>query len=556
MQISTSDGASWEDLYTQSGTNGSGEQTYATRTVALDAYAGRSFRLRFVDSVADGSTCYPQSDSGVGWNIDVITLTNASTATPGTTSAIISGNTFTYASSPSQGTGLQARTIMAGAYPNEWGSLNLLQTTASTSLGSSTHSSPTTAESYTISVTSNTTWAASSNQVWATVFPTSGIGNGSVTVSVTANTSASSRSATITIGGQTHTLTQAAAATNTSLSSNSHSSPATAESYAIAVSSNTTWTAVSNQTWVTVAPSSGAGNGTVTVTVAANTSASSRSATLTIGGQPHTLSQAASDPGRLTALALLGNCGTGAQELVAGYIISGAGSKSIVIRGVGPALIKQGVTSGTLVDPVLKVTNILTGALLGQNDNWSGNDGSSYGPAPLDAGSKDSVLFLTQGAGLSSARISGASNGTGTAMIEVYDTEPARSDIRFTALSVSAQLDAGQILTPGLIIGGSTPRNLIIRALGPALAQVGITGWLPDPKITLYSLSGGVATVIATNDNWSGEDGRAISLQPYPSSGSKDAIIVTSLNPGNYSLQVSGTGATGGIVMVEIYEMP
>ena len=65
-----------------------------------------------------------------------------------------------------------------------------------------------TAQIYAITVTSNISWTASSNQAWATVSPTSGSNNGTVTVTVAANTSAGGRSATITIGGQTNTLTQ------------------------------------------------------------------------------------------------------------------------------------------------------------------------------------------------------------------------------------------------------------------------------------------------------------------------------------------------------------
>ncbi|MFA5265920.1 MAG: hypothetical protein WC378_19030 [Opitutaceae bacterium] len=390
LQVSVDEGASWVDLYTQAGADTSGEHSFVSRSASLDAYAGRVFRLRFAYTFTSGGIYYPQSDSGVGWNVDSITLTNLSTATPETTSSTIQGSSFSYTYQPGQSIGLQARTLMFGTYPTAWGTLNMVQE------------------------------------------PT---------------------------------------------------------------------------------PSS--------------------------------------DPGRLIALALRGYCGSGSQVLIAGYIISGSGSKRIVVRGVGPGLIKQGVTSGTLVDPLLKIVNF-QGVELAQNDNWSGTDGSAYGPASLDAGSKDSVLFLTSGADIKTAQVSGVGNGTGEAMIEVYDTEPSNQNIRFTALSVRAQLDAGRILIPGLIIGGSTPKTLIVRALGPALQKVGVTDSLADPKITLFSGS----TAIASNDNWSGEDGHTIGLQPYPDAGSKDAIIVTTLSPGNYTMHISGNGSTGGIVVVEVYEMP
>ena len=62
----------------------------------------------------------------------------------------------------------------------------------------------------TIQVTSNTNWAASSDQPWAVVSPISGSGNGAVMVTCTANPAATSRSAVIAIGTQTCLLTQAA----------------------------------------------------------------------------------------------------------------------------------------------------------------------------------------------------------------------------------------------------------------------------------------------------------------------------------------------------------
>jgi hypothetical protein len=55
------------------------------------------------------------------------------------------------------------------------------------------------------------------------------------------------------------------------------------------------WTASSNAAWATVAPASGAGTGTVTVTVAANTGVV-RTASVTVGGQTYTVTQAAAPP--------------------------------------------------------------------------------------------------------------------------------------------------------------------------------------------------------------------------------------------------------------------
>ncbi len=151
-----------------------------------------------------------------------------------------------------------------------------------------------TAQGYTIAVTSNGDWNASSDQAWATVSPPSGSGNGTVTVTVAEHLDTTgSRAAALTIGDQNHSLTQEAAPIITSLDPTSKSIDNTAQSYTIAVTSNGAWNASSDQAWATVSPSSGSGNDTVTVTVSAHLSTSApRIANLTVGDQSHVLTQA------------------------------------------------------------------------------------------------------------------------------------------------------------------------------------------------------------------------------------------------------------------------
>ena len=150
-----------------------------------------------------------------------------------------------------------------------------------------------TAGTASIAVTSNTSWTAASDSAWAVVSPTSGSNNGTVTVTVAANTSLSSRTATITIGGQTSLVIQVGATPVTTISPATISATAAAGTYPITVTSNTSWTAASNSSWVVVSPTSGSNNGTITVTVAANTATSPRTATIAIGGQTATVTQAA-----------------------------------------------------------------------------------------------------------------------------------------------------------------------------------------------------------------------------------------------------------------------
>ncbi len=113
-------------------------------------------------------------------------------------------------------------------------------------------------------------------------------------------------SATVTMNGPiTQTASFIPTPTSTTISPPTQTVTSVAQSYPITVTSNTSWSASSNQSWAVVSPTSGTGNGTVIVSVTANTSSSSRDATITIGGQPHSLAQTAPNPADVTASHLL-----------------------------------------------------------------------------------------------------------------------------------------------------------------------------------------------------------------------------------------------------------
>jgi hypothetical protein len=140
-------------------------------------------------------------------------------------------------------------------------------------------------------------WTATSNAAWITVTAgATGTGNGTVVLGLTANTGAE-RTGTVTIASQTFTVTQRTGVASCSYSisptNQSVGSGATTGTVAVTTASGCTWTAASSAPWLTVTQgASGSGDGSVGFSVAANTGAA-RTATLTIGGQIFTLTQAA-----------------------------------------------------------------------------------------------------------------------------------------------------------------------------------------------------------------------------------------------------------------------
>jgi hypothetical protein len=114
------------------------------------------------------------------------------------------------------------------------------------------------------------------------------------------------------------------------------------------------------------------------------------------------------------------------------------------------------------------------------------------------------------------------------------------------------------VLIAGLVVGGTTPKNIFIRAAGPALSDFGVSGALADPVLTIVNKD---SQVVASNDNWeNGGNAAAVTaasarlgaFQFKP--GSRDAAALATLAPGNYTAVVSGAGNLNGVALVEAYD--
>lgn len=131
----------------------------------------------------------------------------------------------------------------------------------------------------------------------------------------------------------------------------------------------------------------------------------------------------------------------------------------------------------------------------------------------------------------------------------------AQTTTRLANLSTRAPAGPGDaVLTAGFVIGPGPAKPVLIRAIGPTLGSFGVTGTLADPVLTLFN---GAGVQVAINDNWLPADAATFSRVgafALPA-GSRDAAIVTTLAPGNYSAQVSGQGTGTGVALVEVYEV-
>ena len=201
-------------------------------------------------------------------------------------------------------------------------------------------------------------------------------------------------------------------------------------------------------------------------------------------------------------------------------------------------------------------------ASIGTNDNWGGSSTLSksfaqVGAFALPGSSKDAALTMALPAGACSAQISGVGGATGVSLAEVYDADPNAPATRFVNLSARNQVGSGDaLLVVGFVIEGPSSDTVLIRGIGPTLAQFGLGGVLADPQLKLFNQQG---QPIQENDDWSGEAALAAAFArtgAFPlAASSKDAALLVTLPPGAYTAQVSGVRNTTGVALIEVYEV-
>jgi YVTN family beta-propeller protein len=313
------------------------------------------------------------------------------------------------------------------------------------------------------------------------------------------------------------------------------------------------------------------------------------------------------DGGPAIASAKLGNLSTraqvqtGANRMIGGFIISGTGPKTVLLRARGPSMGTAPFNlTGVLANPTVKLYSGST--VIAQNDNWQTTDALCGSPAVSCGGvteitatgkdpcqpnpgqtgppancSKESAIYVTLPPGSYSAIMSGVSSGTGLGLVEVFEVNSADVSA-LVNLSTRAKVQTGaNRMIGGFIVSGTAPKTVLLRARGPSLgtAPFNLTGVLANPTVKLYSGS----TVIAQSDDWQTTDtlcgSPAVSCggvteiigtgkdpcQPNPgqtgppANCSKESAIYITLPPGSYSAIVSGVGATSGLGMVEVFDV-
>lgn len=305
--------------------------------------------------------------------------------------------------------------------------------------------------------------------------------------------------------------------------------------------------------------------GTYNVTVTATNSAGHPSVTLVLVART-----AGARLGRLYNLSLRAPVAIG-KPIIGGVVVSGP--MTLLVRGVGPGLAAVGVDASTaLPTPNLKVYK--GPDLLSAYNSWGGDATvmqamARLGAFPLSESSADAAALVNLSTGGSyTMHVSALSGDGGIGLLEFYDATVDTSGTPPRLLNISARgpITATDNVAVGFVIVGDTPKQVLIRAIGPSLPTE-ITDRVADPIVKLYSSH----SLIARNDNWGTAD-TVSSLFPAASpaqisaattavgatgfgADSKDSVVLLTLGSGVYTAEVTSTTTGTGSVMVEVYEV-
>jgi len=267
---------------------------------------------------------------------------------------------------------------------------------------------------------------------------------------------------------------------------------------------------------------------------------------------PNPSATPASTPSRLVNISTRVQVGVGEDVLIGGFIIQGTQLKKIILRAIGPSLAADGVT-GALQDPKLELRDACA-ALIESNDNWQ--DSLDAGEiiastiAPTDP--REAAIVARLAPGNYTAIVSGVNNTTGVGLVESYTLDTNAS--RAANISTRGHVGVGDgVLIGGFIVSGHNSKTILVRALGPSLGENGDPTLLADPAVELHDSDG---RLIASNDNWNSSDqANDIIATTIPPPDSREAALIATVAPGNYTAVVKGTNGSQGVGLVEIYDL-
>jgi hypothetical protein len=134
------------------------------------------------------------------------------------------------------------------------------------------------------------------------------------------------------------------------------------------------------------------------------------------------------------------------------------------------------------------------------------------------------------------------------------------------AVNVSTRLGVGtdeNVLIEGFIVQGpaGSTKKIMVRAIGPSLAQFGIADALANPTLEIHDQNN---ATVATNNDWkttqlggliTGDQFAEINASGLAPGNDLESAIIANLAPGSYTAIVRGAGNTVGTGVVDAFDL-
>jgi hypothetical protein len=248
------------------------------------------------------------------------------------------------------------------------------------------------------------------------------------------------------------------------------------------------------------------------------------------------------------------------DALFEGFIIQGptGSTKKIIVRGLGPFLGGFAVPD-PLGNPTLDIFQGST--KVATNNDWrttqiggiitadQSQEIATSGFAPSDE--KESAIIASLAPGSYTTVVRGLGNTTGIGLVDAFDLSAA-SPAKVVNFSTRGLVQPGdKLLTAGFIIQNGSVRA-VIRAIGPSLSgpPFNIANALPDTTLQLRDQN---AAIVRENDDWQTDQKAELEATGLQPTNAKEAALVQTIPPGQYTAQVRGKPEQTGVGVVEIY---
>jgi hypothetical protein len=253
--------------------------------------------------------------------------------------------------------------------------------------------------------------------------------------------------------------------------------------------------------------------------------------------------------------------------LIVGFITTGQQPLDVLSRGVGPTLGRFGV-SGVLPHPSISLYSGENS--IASNSDWESapdrdllvNESRRVFAFDLTPGAHDAAMLATLSPGSYTTQIGDISGGSGVALAEFYDRTPeaqATAQNRVVNISTRGRVGTGDdVLIGGFVVTGRAAKQVLIRGIGSGLDRFGVPNTLKNAYIRVVHNG----QTVAQNDDWaySPQAGlvaaamtRAQAFAVDPAG--RDAALVATLNPGSYTVILSGADGGEGVALVEVYDL-